>query len=411
MAGSLRRLAFWSILLVAGAAAVALLATEAEATHLRGGTMYATTPDPVNDPYMARIHAVFYLRASSAGSPPAAVIGAPTPICFGDGACSWSYVARQTMYDPVQDVAGYEAFDAASGQAGIPHRYAGPGPWTYSSSTCCMMSRGPTSFPSTLSEVHHYNNPDAVFQLQGKATLPTNQPYVAQPRATTYCPTAGCSIGLAPSNGVPATVRMATGAETGNWQWEQPGPCTNPNACGAPSTTAWVTNNPPAWNWIPGPGAATAPAPHLPYYSTSVQLEGANGDRSPILWLVLLNKPTGDLSPNPPPAVPPPEPAHTHDIAFVQAANGHLRWTVTAADAAEAAAEGVVVEAKVCQQGGSCITRTGTTDAAGQTRFNWPGNPPTGTYTLCVTGMSGTGWEWDEDAGHAADGNCRTDTV
>src|SRR5688500_19681526 len=39
-----------------------LLPGDAEATHFRGGTMYAHTEDPNGDPYTARIYLIVYIR-------------------------------------------------------------------------------------------------------------------------------------------------------------------------------------------------------------------------------------------------------------------------------------------------------------------------------------------------------------
>jgi hypothetical protein len=390
MAGSLRTFAYAAFALAGAATALAFLATEAEATHMRGGTIYATTDDPVGAPLAARIHVVQFARASFFGVPPPPVASLGW-VCFGDGACSSGHVSVLAGYDPFLDLAVYEA--------DVPHTYAHAGPWNYWASTCCLGGFGDA----------HFNNPNAMYRIDGVVTLPATQPYKADLRPVTYCPVQGCSLDLTPSNGAAATVRLSTAAETGNGAWYQPGPC---GGCGSPATSAWVTQCPPALNWIPGSGAATVAPPGNAYYSVHVQIEGAGGDRSSALWLIDLNKPISDTGPNPPPAVPPPQPAHTHSIAFATPGTStNLHWDVHAATASEDPAASVEVTAQVCQQGGSCIQRTATTDSAGKAHFHWPGQAPSGTYTLCVTDMAGPGWVWDDAAGHAAAGNCRTDTT
>jgi hypothetical protein len=338
----LQRRLIIGLLLACGLLAVLLmLAPKAEATHFRGGTMYATAPDPVNDPNTARIHLIVYFRCgfgsggvvlpvvgpvnlpvgstacagwgpvqpSNPGCidvtvdcvyPPGVTnpfSGALGPICFGDGECTYDWVGRQIYSDSLYDFVGYEAWEAEATEPGLLHTYSDEGPWEYDFSSCCHLSYGPTSYataacPMAVCQVYHYNNPDHSWHLQGKVTLPADQPYKNDMRPVRGCPRAGCDLSIAATytkDGGRFRIRTATSSETlGNWY--EPGPCPMADGpCGTPSTTAWVTNNPPYWHWIPGDEAKCADDPDQGYYSTYIQLEGDGTDKSPLEWLVVCN--------------------------------------------------------------------------------------------------------------------------
>jgi len=164
--------------------------------------MYATTPDPVNDPHTARIHAILYLRCSYSTAtcgpalplsgcvntmvagcqyPPGglgATIGVQGPICFGDGsACSFTYTTRQVFWDPARDMVGHEVIDPSDGQPGLRHTYSGAGPWQYSfGTTCCYAIYGPAAYSTPASRDFHYNNPDRNVRLEGLVTRPSAAP-------------------------------------------------------------------------------------------------------------------------------------------------------------------------------------------------------------------------------------------
>lgn len=340
-----------ALLVTCGLLAVLLLmAPKAEATHFRGGTMYVTPgPDPENDPLTVRMHLIVYFRCNFGGSGACtgwgpvqpsnpqcvdplstgscitytpglpATTGAPGPICFGDGDCTYDWVGRQIYADGLYDFVGYQAWDATGTEPGVLHTYSGNGPWTYDFSSCCHLSYGPTNYgtnacPMVVCEFYHYNNPDHSWHLQGQVTLPPEQPYKNNMRPVRGCPRSGCDFAIAATYTKDATsryrIRPATSTETGG-NWYEPGPCPNPGGpCGSPATTAWVTNNPPYWHWVPGDDAKCAEDPDQGYYSTYIELEGEGTDRSPLEFLVVCNllieEPETPPPPPPPPPIPPP---------------------------------------------------------------------------------------------------------
>jgi hypothetical protein len=323
-----RRLLVLATLVAGGAALLILLAPEAQATHFRGGTMFATSDDADGDPLTARIHAVIYFRCSywatnvCVSGAPNAPVPAPTPICFGDDSpCRCDWLARPFRVDTFGDWIGYEAWDPTGLEDGLLHTYEDEGPWTYYLGapddcgnnigiSCCRLSYGPTMYATSLCKLcsyFHYNNPDTPWRLEGRVSLPADQPYKDDLEPIQPCPRDTlCDIPLpatyAPAGGTYA-VRLATAAESvHNGPWYQPGPCpTAGGRCCSPATTAWTTNGPPTWHWFPGDACCPDDLLHqsstglvpavlaFGYYSTSVQLLGNDEDRSPLEWLVWCN--------------------------------------------------------------------------------------------------------------------------
>ncbi len=104
---------------------------------------------------------------------------------------------------------------------------------------------------------------------------------------------------------------------------------------------------------------------------------------------------------------------HTHDIDHYRtgsAKKGDVFIQVWASDAAETAMNGVAVSIDVSKAGGSSASGTASTATDGSVTFKWS-RQGSGTYTSCVTGMSLSGYTWDSAAGHAANGNCETESI
>ena len=341
-------------LFVAAAALLLLvmIAPDAEASHFRGGTMYATQPDP-NDPLTIRLHAIVYFRCSWMGNtcfgygdvqqpnecidvagviceyPPGfsnPTVGSLGPICFGDNGvdtvCRSDYQGRQYHADGWNDWVGYEIWEIGGTEPGLLHTYDEEDLYTYSYAPgyCCWLNLGPTTTASSqytqcpLCSYWHYNNPSHNYYLRGKVDLPADQPYKTNLRPIESCDTTGCDISLAATYapmGEDYSARFATTTEIGGAPWSEPGPCGN---CGAPATTAWLTNDPPNpyWHWIPGPGANCPDSDFdQGYYSTAIQLLGDDGDQSPWAFFVtckklLLEPPQPPEDPPLPPPPPPP---------------------------------------------------------------------------------------------------------
>jgi hypothetical protein len=314
---SLGRLAFWSLLPLACGAGIGLLAAEAEATHLRAGTMYATSPDPVGEPNLARLHVMVSVRYSHLGQPvPGQVVAPVGSLCFGDGSCSNAYSMRVAQVAPLDGYAVLQAIDPGDGLPGVKHAYPGAGPWTYGLEACCRLAGATTLGAPALDGHQHINNPNSVFRLEGVARLPTQQPHLGNwlPDSTFCNPSSDCALPIysaLPPAHWSTPIRMSTATEAGGGFY-QPGPCP---ACGSPMTTAWLSTQYPGipryvWHWIAGPGAASASMPDDTFYSTQVQILGADGERSPWEWLVTFEAQSGTgiggpLSPGTPPPVPP----------------------------------------------------------------------------------------------------------
>ncbi len=110
---------------------------------------------------------------------------------------------------------------------------------------------------------------------------------------------------------------------------------------------------------------------------------------------------------------PPTDEVHTHDIDHWRQGSskkGNVFIQIWSFDDTEAAESGVAVTVDVQKAGGSSAGGTASTGGDGSVTFQWD-RIGAGTYTSCVTNMSKSGFGWDSAAGHAANGNCETETV
>ena len=317
------RLAFWAVAAVAAATlgTVLALAEEGEATHYRGGTLWMEADQGSADPYAVRLHARIYLQASHTNPIPGAdgmpiqLGGTATPsmigpICFGDGSCADVWVPRVFSVDAMHETIGYEAW-GPDGERGIPHRYDGPGPWTYWFGTSRpgempathsggRLPWGPSPEPTCVCDgAFHLNNPSTAVRLEGSAGLPARQAYKEDAPPIVPCdPMTLCVIplkALGPLSAIGfSTPAQATG---GADPFNQPGPCPNPSNAYAPTLATGAPPGPcgvkasyicgSALCWAPGPGACCLPGPT--YHSVSLQFAGQGTDRSPLEFLILMD--------------------------------------------------------------------------------------------------------------------------
>ncbi len=104
---------------------------------------------------------------------------------------------------------------------------------------------------------------------------------------------------------------------------------------------------------------------------------------------------------------------HTHDIDHWRtgsAKKGNVLIQVWAADASEAMMNGVAVSITVSKSGGPSASGTASTGSDGSVTFQWD-RQGSGTYTSCVTNLALSGYTWNSAAGHAANGNCETESI
>ncbi len=110
---------------------------------------------------------------------------------------------------------------------------------------------------------------------------------------------------------------------------------------------------------------------------------------------------------------PPTDELHTHDIDHWRQGSpskGNVFIQVWSFDDTEAAQDGVAVTITVSKAGGGSAGGTASTGGDGSVTFQWS-KAGSGTYTSCVTNMAKAGFGWDSAAGHAASGNCETESV
>ncbi|MBW3581533.1 MAG: PKD domain-containing protein [Euryarchaeota archaeon] len=100
---------------------------------------------------------------------------------------------------------------------------------------------------------------------------------------------------------------------------------------------------------------------------------------------------------------------HVHDIDhYMKGKSVYIDFWVY--DDAENGVSGASISVTVCQEGGSCATGSGTTDASGFIEFRWR-NIGSGTYTSCVDTLTHDTLTWDSTQDHAGSGSCETETV
>jgi len=113
---------------------------------------------------------------------------------------------------------------------------------------------------------------------------------------------------------------------------------------------------------------------------------------------------------------PPPtgdDSVHTHDIDHSRQGSprtGNALIQVWTFDDTESAEGGVTVSIEVVKSGGPTATGSAATGSDGSVTFQWSGVGG-GTYTSCVTNLAKAGFTWDSAAGHAANGNCETESI
>ena len=211
-----------SLILVALAATVAvLLAEDAEATHLRGGTLFwdqnGTANEILLQGYVQARHSY-----TSYGSPPVGALPESSTIAWGDG--TYDGVFWRVVYiDTANDWMMMELVDLVGGSwvNGARHTYASPDdggqPWKPAFSEGNRNDRFDTDGPNS-----HVNNPQ-VYQTLGATVDLTGgnlaSPRVFMPPVYACDPNAVCHIPLvgADSDGDPLTFRWSTDKEAAGW--------------------------------------------------------------------------------------------------------------------------------------------------------------------------------------------------
>ncbi|MEA3189900.1 MAG: hypothetical protein QOD77_482 [Thermoplasmata archaeon] len=280
--GHVRRSLWAFAAVLAGAGAILLLAAAAEASHFRGGTMYAmpSDDDPLNVTFEGRIAfkaTYFGLTSGSCVTGGYVSITGSDDLYFGDGgsskfklqitSCNW---AEDWFVGKMATLAGVE---------GINHTYPAPtnggSPWlAYWESSARLGT-------------NHINNPNIAWRLESEVDLadPANNP--VRPFVP---PVVQCTIATVCNVPIPFadddvedvhTLRWATSAEaTGGSTFYQPGPC--PGCGGALAATLDPTDHYIEWDTT---GAALS-SPRT-YYSTQVMIEDGRA-KVPMDFLIQL---------------------------------------------------------------------------------------------------------------------------
>lgn len=286
------RVALWAVVgiavLVGG---LSLLAEEAEASHLRGGTIRAVPTGTGNQVVMDG-YVVFRCTSafgSCASTPPAngATWSPGMSFNWGDGTPSTTFQLQVIAVSSLQDwVVGVPVVSAGTS---VFHTYASPAssggaPWQITTGICCRLSNG--------SPNHHVNNPDANFQLTTTVDIGNSPPAVLVPPIVACQTSTLCMIPILytdSTSGDVVTMRYATGGEATGSGFNHvgtlfagpngPGSCPTPvglstltagNTCLDSDNAVLYWNNNGATYYTPEP-------PQRTYYSEQLQVEDRAG--------------------------------------------------------------------------------------------------------------------------------------
>lgn len=227
-------------LVVLAAAAVLVSLPDAQASHYRGGTMYAIPTTNANE---VRFEGYMAYRLDSVGSPPVGTIYSDwASLDFGDSTSVQVYMESQVVNTLQNWVVGRLVMSDGSP---ILHTYSSPTnggqPWQASVQSCCRLGNPDITNPDN----HHINNPDASWRLETTVVLgpPADSPPIPLVPPIAACLINSlCALPILHSDADPGDVlsaRFSTGGEATGGSFNQPGPAFGgTGACPSPVTMA-----------------------------------------------------------------------------------------------------------------------------------------------------------------------------
>jgi hypothetical protein len=290
----------WTLAAVAAVAAgLSMIAQEADASHYRGGTVYAV-PDPSSEDGLdvfVQGRQAWRAETRFGCTTPGTVCGnegylqvfssdnQPVRDANGNVICQWYPQLKTIARNNGQNwVLGHLVTDSTTKSENfkcrLPSGLDPKGePWIIVWTSCCRMQASDTYGNYHINNNDKQERLEATIDIQG---IPDNPPKPIVPPITQCVYATLCEIPLVyiDADDDPVDHVFATPAQAGDAGFVQPGPC---GACGAPAASYLSDGS----LWWDSTGATYHPDPSRTYYSTQVMFRDPR-ERVPMDWLIWL---------------------------------------------------------------------------------------------------------------------------